>query len=66
MQLMIVHLGEGLEEIGENAIRECTSLHEILIPPAVKAIKIGAFNGCSQLTIVNGGEGLEEIGANAF
>ncbi len=30
---------EGLEEIGKGAFGECTSLHEISIPSADKAIK---------------------------
>ncbi len=52
MQLTTVILGEGLEEIGEEAFRECTSLHEILIAQAVKVIKDLAFSGCSSLTRV--------------
>ena len=59
-------LGEGLEEIRERAFRECTSLREILIPPAVKVMKGWAFSKCSQLTDVILGEGLEEIGVGAF
>jgi hypothetical protein len=38
-----VILGEGLEEIGEAAFAECTSLHEISTPHAVKALKKAAF-----------------------
>ncbi len=53
-------------ESGEAAIRESTSLHEIMIPPAVKAIKKGSFFSRTQLTIENLGEGLEEIGGHAF
>jgi hypothetical protein len=41
LRLTVVKLGEGLEEIGERAFRDCTSLLEILIPPAVKAIEYG-------------------------
>jgi hypothetical protein len=60
-----VSLGEGLEEIGMGEFSECTSLHEILIPPAVKEIRGETFAGCSQLTVVTFGKGLEEI-ADAF
>jgi hypothetical protein len=63
---MTVILGEGLEEIGEAAFGECTSLREISIPHAVKAIKDRAFCQCSQLSVVILGEGLEEIGEDAF
>ncbi len=46
IQLMIENLGEGLEEIAEDAFWECISLHEILIPPADKAIKDWVFLCC--------------------
>jgi hypothetical protein len=61
-QLSIANLGEGLEEIGEAAFFECTSLNEITNLSAVKTIKKEAFYRCSQLTIVTLGEGLKEIG----
>jgi hypothetical protein len=38
-----VNLGDGLVEIGRAAFGESTSLHEITIPPAFKAIKYSAF-----------------------
>jgi hypothetical protein len=65
-QLKTVNLDEGVEEIGESAFEGCTSIYEILIPPAVKSIMGGAFGRCSQLTTVILGEGLEEIGKSAF
>jgi hypothetical protein len=64
-----VNLGDGLEEIGEAAFRECTSLHEILIPHAISAIntiKDYAFFDCSQLITVILDARLEEMGVNAF
>jgi hypothetical protein len=61
-----VNLGEGLEEIGHGAFCECTSLREILIPPAVKANESQAFLRCSQLMIANHGERLKEIGFQKF
>ena len=57
--LTIVNLGQGLEEIGDLAFYDCISLHEILIPLAVKKIKDDAFRGCSGLTVVNIGERLK-------
>ena len=59
-------LGDGLEEIGANAFYRCTSLHEIIIPIAVRTIKNDAFHNCTGLTTVTLGDGLEEIGAGAF
>ncbi len=61
-----MNLGEGLEEIGKELFLECISLHEISIPPTVKAIEDYTFYRCSQLRIVNLGGGLEEIGWGAF
>jgi hypothetical protein len=62
-----VNGGEGLEEIGMGEFSKCTSLNEILIPPAVKLINDKAFLNCSQLTrTLNGGEGLEEIEEGAL
>ncbi len=46
-QLAIVILNEELEEIGLAANAHCTSLREIIIPNAVRAIKEGAFSSCS-------------------
>ncbi len=43
-------LGDGLEEIGEWAYDNCTSLEHIIIPPAVKKIHDYAFKLCSNLT----------------
>jgi hypothetical protein len=61
-----VFLGDGLEEIQRFAFRECTSLHEIVIPSAVKVIKSLALFQYMLLTAVQLGEGLEEIGEFAF
>ena len=59
-------LGKGLEVSGEWTFAECTSIHKILIPNAVKAIKKQAFAWCFQMTIVVYGEGLEVIEEAAF
>ena len=59
-QYTTVNLSEELEEIGNAAFSECTSLYEIVISPAVKVLKQGTFNGCTQLTNVNLGEGIGE------
>ncbi len=65
-QLNTVVLGDGLKKIGELAFFECTSIHDITIPPAVKLIEVGAFARCSQTVTVVLWGGLEEIGAQAF
>jgi hypothetical protein len=42
-----VKLNEGLEEIGDEAFEECASLHEIVIPPAIRMIKSATFYECA-------------------
>jgi len=41
-------------------------MERIDIPPSIRAIRGGAFYGCSLLTTAILNDGLEEIGANAF
>ncbi len=50
----------------EVSFLECTTLHEITLPPSVKVIKGDAFCRCSQLTIFILGQGLEEIEDGEF
>ena len=64
-QLRIVILNDELNEIGVDAFR-CTSIEEIVIPNAVRAIHERAFSCCSELTTVTLGDGLEEIGKCSF
>ncbi len=64
--LTAVILGDGLEENGIYALRYCTLLHEIVIPNAVKRIKLRAFHQCTGLMTVTLGDGLEESGVEAF
>jgi hypothetical protein len=59
-------LGEGLEEIGERAFIECSSLRDIIIPNAVSKIKDDTYSQCCNLTNVRLGEGLRYIGEGAF
>ena len=54
-------LGEGLEKIGECAFFRCTSLIEIVIPPAVNDIGIKAYSGCTSLTRVVFNNEIEEF-----
>jgi hypothetical protein len=59
---LTVILNNGLEKIGWEAFRQCSSLKCIKIPNAVKVIKEGTFDSCSQLWILTLGNGLDEIG----
>ncbi len=58
-------LNNWLEEIGVCAYNRCTSLVRIVIPPAVRVIKDGAFSCCSGLTTAIINDGMEEIGKYA-
>ena len=49
---MTVTLGDGLDEIGVLAYKNCTSLERIVIPSSVKTIDKSEFKGCSSLTSV--------------
>jgi hypothetical protein len=60
--------GEGLVEIGEEALMSCRSINEneIVIPLAVTAQFMTGFYECTQITTVLLGQGLEMIGEAAF
>ena len=62
---MTVHLGKGLEEIGERAFRGCTLIHHIFIPPCHQGDQSLDFSDCMKLTTAHltKGKGLEEIQA---
>jgi hypothetical protein len=61
-----VRLGDGLEESGRGAFRECRSVRRIVVPRAVKAIIHHAFSGSSGLSTVILNDGLGEIGFRSF
>jgi hypothetical protein len=60
-----VILNDGLEVIGDQAFQGCVFVR-IGIPPSVRAIRGGAFAGCSGLTTAILNDGLEEIGGRVF
>jgi hypothetical protein len=66
LQLAIVILGKGVEEIRACEFYGCTLLREIVIPPAIRVIERLTFNAYSGLTIVVLGKGLVEIEEYAF
>ena len=59
-------LNDGLEEIGAYAFTRCESLHEIVIPNAIKWIRYEAFCHFMGLMAVTHVNGLEEIWLSAF
>ena len=64
--LATVHLGDGLEDDGEEDFWECTALQQIVIPPTIKVIEAMTFYGCGRLMTVNLCNGPWEIGRGAF
>ena len=62
-----VQFNEGLQNIGEEAFRNCTtSLKSITLPSTVTEIGKCAFYGCRNLREVTLNEGLEKIDDRAF
>jgi hypothetical protein len=61
-----IHIPLSVRLNGTNAFSRCYFLREIIIPNAVRAIKMGTFRNCSGLTTVTLHDGLEEIGVYAF
>ncbi|MCH5152727.1 MAG: leucine-rich repeat protein [Clostridiales bacterium] len=56
----------GVEEIADEAFRNCATLTEITLPDSVKRIGNFAFADCNNLETVHMGEGLTTIGRFAF
>ena len=55
-------LSKGLQHIGSNAFKGCTSLTAVTIPDEVAVLGNGAFNNCSAMTSIVFGESVTTIG----
>ena len=64
--VICVRVHPSVRVIHARAFHYCSSLHKILIPPAIRAFKDGTFPGCLILTVDILGDGLEEIGDYTF
>lgn len=49
-KITAITLNEGLEEIGDTAFKNITTLRSVVIPSTVKKIGTEAFYGCNGLT----------------
>lgn len=49
---LTVIISDGIEEIDWFAFSDCTHMREIYIPPSVKKIGYGAFDGCPDSLII--------------
>jgi hypothetical protein len=59
-------LPERLNEIGEKAFRNCTSLTEIDIPQGIRFVEEGTFDGCTALETVTLSKSIERLRKDAF
>lgn len=61
-----ISIPKGVEEIGESAFADNTTLVSVTIPSSVKRIAYGAFSDCTSLQRIQIPDGVEEIGTGAF
>ena len=59
-------LPEGVDWIGNGALRDNSTLRDFVLPQSVQYIGASAFQGCSTLTRMDFPAGLRWIGNNAF
>ena len=64
--LTTVNIGDSVQRIPVNFVRDCRGLTSVTIPNSVTSIGGGAFYGCSGLTSVTIGNSLTSIGYRAF
>ena len=65
-EILQVVIGQGVENIGDNAFYNCTKLTDITIPNAVSKIGRGAFSGCGSLKEITISENVTVIGEVPF
>lgn len=61
---VVIH--EGIVAIGENVLRNATSLVKVTIPDSVTTIGASAFRGCTSLSDISAFENINTIGSYAF
>jgi len=61
-----VHFSEGIDTIGQQFLRDCSNVTEIVLPSDVKYIKANAFMNCKSLEYMYFPASILEIGDYAF
>ena len=56
----------GIEGLGSDSFRDCTSLGSVTLPDTLKTIGSGCFSGCTALEELKIPAGVQSIGENAF
>ena len=58
--------GTDIDEIPDEAFKDCNHLTEILLPPSLTVFGTSCFQNCSNLKSVVGGENVQVVGSWAF
>ena len=61
-----ITIPEGIEDIGNSAFANCSSITSIQLPASVNTIEDWAFYGCSNLASINIPDGVPAINAHTF
>ena len=64
--LTTVNIGDSVQRIPANFVRDCSGLTSVTIGNSVSSIGEGTFSGCSGLVSVVIGDGITNIGRNLF
>ena len=64
--LTTVNIGDSVQRIPNNFVKDCSSLTSVTIPNSVTSIGDSAFKGCSGLTSVTIPNSVTSIGYSAF
>lgn len=62
----ILHIGEGIESMEEEALVDCTTLTHVFLPKSLKRIEASAFQNCSNLEEITLPEGIKSIDSKTF
>ena len=64
--MVTLNVGEGIEQIGNYAFSNCSSLATVNLPSTLTKIGFGAFQGCEMLSDIDLPLSIKTIGMNAF